>query len=138
MYNSQNPDDSLIFRMSQLGEGYRLSRNFRLGEPGIQSGCGSDIIFIHPALILLMQELRDEYGALRVNSLYRSQAHNTRIQGSKESKHLLGMAVDLSPLETKFERFRDGVSQMDNVGGIGIYRTFIHVDVYGQNRRWNG
>lgn len=85
-----------------------------------------------------MQELRDTYGELQVNSLFRSREHNTRIQGSKQSKHLLGMAVDLVPLETKFERFVEGVSKMDNVGGIGIYRTFVHIDVYGHNRRWNG
>ena len=136
MYCNQNPDDSLIFRVSQLGPNYRLSRNFRLHEA--QCTDGTDIVYIHPALILLMQELRDTYGPLQVNSLFRSREHNTRIQGSKQSKHLLGMAVDLVPLETKFERFVEGVSKMDNVGGIGIYRTFVHVDVYGQNRRWNG
>ena len=93
---------------------------------------------MHPALICLMQELRDTYGPLQVNSMFRSRAWNTHIQGSKKSTHLLGMAVDLNPLETKFERFVEGVSKMDNVGGIGIYRTFVHVDVYGYNRRWNG
>jgi len=136
MYENQNPDDGLKLQISKVGEDYRLSRNFRLKEA--RSGCGSDIVFIHPALICLMQSLRDQYGPLRVNSLYRSPEWNTRIQGAKDSKHTLGMAVDLSPLETKFERFRNDIIKRADIGGIGVYSTFIHLDVFGEGRRWNG
>lgn len=136
MYTDHNPDDSLIFRVSQLGPNYRLSRNFRLHEA--QCSDGTDIVYVHPALLCLMQKVRDEYGPLQVNSLFRSRAFNTSIRGSKKSKHLLGMAVDVMPLEMKLERFTEEISKWDNIGGIGIYRTFIHLDVYGNNRRWNG
>lgn len=136
MFENQNPDDGLKFQISKVGEDFRLSRNFRLKEA--RSGCGSDIVFVHPALILLMQSLRDQYGPLRVNSMYRSQEWNLRIQGEKGSKHTLGMAVDLSPLETKFERFKNDIMKRTDIGGVGIYSTFIHLDVYGNGRRWHG
>ncbi len=133
MFNSQNPDDSLKFRLSQVGEDYRLSRNFRLKEA--KSGCGSDIVYVHPALLVALQSLRDEFGPIKVNSWYRSIEWNTRIQGERESKHLWGMAVDIVPLECSQAKLREGLAKYD-LGGVGLYKTFTHIDVFGKDRRW--
>lgn len=133
MFNSQDPDDSLMFKLSQVGGEYRLSRNFRLKEA--RSGCGADVVYVHPALLVLLQNLRDDFGRLRINSWYRSLEWNTKIQGERDSKHLWGMAVDVVPLDCGHQRFRDGLVKYD-VGGIGIYKNFTHIDVFGKDRRW--
>ena len=70
-----------------------------------------------------------------VNSWYRSLEHNTKIQGSKKSKHTLGMAVDLFPLECSLSKLIDEANKLD-VGGMGIYENFVHLDTFGENRRW--
>lgn len=53
------------------------------------------------------------------------------------SKHLLGMAVDVYPLEADLEYVKRDVLELP-IGGIGIYGSFVHIDVYGANRRWQG
>ena len=137
MFENQNPDDALKFSVAKLGGDYRLSRNFRLWEA--QCSDGSDIVFIHPSILILVQALRDEFGSLRVNSWYRTPSFNATLAGksSKTSKHLLGMAVDLFPLKHSLESFKTEVKALP-VGGIGIYETFVHLDVYGEGRKWKG
>lgn len=137
MFENQNPDDALKFSVGKLGKDYRLSRNFRLWEA--QCSDGSDIVFVHPSILILVQALRDEFGALRVNSWYRTPSFNATLAGksSKTSKHLLGMAVDLYPLKHSLESFKTEVNQLP-VGGIGIYETFVHLDVFGEGRKWKG
>lgn len=133
MFKNQNPDDSLKFPIDKLGEDYRISRNFRLREA--QSRCGSMLVYLHPSTLVLAQILRDRVGGLMVNSWYRSLEHNTKIQGSKESKHTLGMAVDLFPLECSLSKLIDEANKLD-IGGMGIYENFVHLDTFGENRRW--
>lgn len=135
MFENQNPDDALKFSVSKLGRDYRLSRNFRLWEA--QCSDGSDIVFVHPSLLVLVQALRDEFGPLRVNSWYRTPRFNATLAGksSKNSKHILGMAVDLFPLKHSLESFKTEVKTLP-IGGIGIYETFVHLDVHGEGRKW--
>lgn len=134
MFCDCNPDDAILFDVNQNGNGFHLSRNFTLSEA--RSGCGDRWVWIHPATIVLAQKLRDEFGPLEVRSWYRSKQHNKNIGGVDNSRHVLGMAVDLAPLETDVNKFKKRILQMD-IGGIGIYDSFVHVDVYSNNRRWN-
>ena len=127
MFKNQNPDDAIKFPVDKLGESFRIARNFRLKEA--QSACGSTTVYLHPSTLVLAQILRDRVGALRVNSWYRSLEYNTKIQGSKNSKHTLGMAVDLTPLECSLSKLISEVEKLD-VGGLGIYENFIHIDTF--------
>lgn len=133
MFNSQHEDDAILFDTQALGEGFKLSRNFVLAEA--QSGCGENKVWIHPAAIVLVQHLRDIYGAIRINSWYRSKAHNQAVGGSRNSRHLYGMAVDVVPLEVDLATFKHEILSLP-IGGIGLYKTFVHLDVFGKNRRW--
>lgn len=133
MFNNQNSDDALVFSTSVMGDGYNLSRNFKLAES--QSKCGSDLIIIHPSTIVLAQTLRDRLGRLQINSWYRSIEHNESIGGVKNSKHTFGMAIDVVPMQASLEDLLS-VANTLAIGGIGIYESFIHLDVYGDNRRW--
>ena len=47
----------------------------------------------------LLDPLREKIGAIRVNSGYRTPAHNKQIGGATNSQHCKGEAVDMFPLE---------------------------------------
>lgn len=89
-----------------------------------------------------LQALRDAIGPLKINSAYRSKAHNTAIGGAKNSKHMEGIAFDIS----LFIPGREGkkyntdmiVDLAKNIGfhGIGVYDTFIHVDTRKEVVQW--
>ena len=47
----------------------------------------------------LLDPLREKVGAIRINSGYRTPAHNKQIGGATNSQHCKGEAVDMFPLE---------------------------------------
>ena len=47
----------------------------------------------------ILDPLREKVGAIRVNSGYRTPAHNKQIGGATNSQHCKGEAVDIFPLE---------------------------------------
>lgn len=72
---------------------------------------------------------------LTVLSAYRTPAHNRSIGGARDSQHVQGRALDLRPPagRTPFEMYSairaakaDG--HLPDLGGIGLYNTFVHVD----------
>jgi uncharacterized protein YcbK (DUF882 family) len=84
-----------------------------------------------------LQELRDliegEIGEhpIIVNCGYRCQWHNTEVGGSPNSQHLRGLAADirvdgLKPVEVA--RFAEQIEAFKS-SGIGIYKTFVHLDI---------
>lgn len=88
-------------------------------------------------LIKLLQKIRDHFGKpVKINSAYRCVAHNKKVGGKPNSQHLLGIAADICI---------DGVKPIDiynyvnsiHEGGVGIYDTFVHVDVRDGRARWD-
>lgn len=58
-------------------------------------------------LLLFLQDLREKWGsAIRINSGYRCPILNKIVKGSKTSAHLTCNAVDLYPVNGKFEEFK--------------------------------
>lgn len=90
-----------------------------------------------------LQVLRDFLGEpIRINSAYRSEAHNKAIGGSKTSQHLLGKAADIKvkDIDTKdlyliIESLILDEQMTD--GGLGLYDTFVHYDIRGTKARWD-
>lgn len=69
---------------------------------------------------------------IKINSAYRTPSHNRKIGGARNSQHLEGRALDLEPpkgmsVEMFFALIRSGAEAM-GIGGIGLYKTFVHVD----------
>jgi uncharacterized protein YcbK (DUF882 family) len=132
-FNSQNENDALLFDRAFHGDGYKLSRNFALGE--MASKDGSHLVLIHPAIILALQAIRDHTGKpVAINSGYRSPAWNTANNGAPNSLHTKGMAADIvirgmTPLEVA------SLAHDLGLGGIKAYPTFTHIDV-GIKRTW--
>jgi uncharacterized protein YcbK (DUF882 family) len=123
----------------------KLTRNFNLNE--FASKDGADMppeVFKNVVLVAKnLQVLRDFVGQpIKVNSGYRSPAHNKSIGGASKSQHVKGKAADIvikghKPevvAEIIIELIKDGkISQ----GGIGVYNTFTHYDIRGTAARWS-
>jgi len=95
------------------------------------------------ALLSSLESLRSLCGNVPITatSAYRCERWNGVVGGSEQSQHLLGRACDvivqgLHPLEVAAKA---ELVPLFSHGGIGIYDTFVHVDVrVGGPARWNG
>lgn len=114
-----------------------LSANFKVRE--FRCKDGSDKILVETALVNLLQELREHFGkAVTISSAYRTGSHNTAVGGSPRSRHLLGTAADISIYGvTPLEVAQYAEALMPSSGGIGLYKTFTHVDMRTSRTRWD-
>ena len=123
----------------------RLTKNFTSREFKSKDGAQmpEDVLCNIKDLADNLQVLRDFLGEpIRINSAYRSPAHNKAIGGVKNSQHVLGKAADIKvkDIETKDlyliieSLIIDG--QMTD-GGLGLYDTFVHYDIRGSKSRWD-
>lgn len=113
----------------------KISENFKLYEFECK---GSGLVKLDPVLLSKLQALRTRLGKpIVITSGYRSVEHNKKVGGSPNSQHLLGKAADIqvsgmTPAQVAAEAEKIGF------GGIGIYKTFVHVDTRATRTRWNG
>ena len=116
----------------------KLSANFKVSEFACKDG--SDTVFIDTELVDILQKIRDKFGKpVIINSAFRNDSYNNKIGGAKYSQHQYGKAADIRI---------DGVTPKDiasfaetllvETGGIGIYNTFVHIDVRKIKSRWHG
>lgn len=116
----------------------KLSKNFTVKEFACSDG--TDTVFISLALVNLLQKIRDRFGkAVIINSAYRTEAHNKSIGGATYSQHKYGLAADIHINGVTPKEIAAYVETlMPSSGGIGIYKSFVHVDVRRVKSRWNG
>jgi len=86
-------------------------------------------------LLLKLEELRKQTGALIINSGYRCPTHNKNVGGITNSEHLKGNAADLNATNMHPRDVYNIADKMFN--GVGKYNTFTHVDVGINSYRWN-
>ena len=117
-----------------------VSKNFR--EPELWCPCCG--LYIHSLRLLhALEKLRRLCGnaPIHVNSGTRCEAHNKAVGGAMKSKHLLGEAADIvvrGLLPVEVEIFISEIAAF-NHGGVGLYDTFLHVDVRKEgSARWHG
>jgi len=97
---------------------------------------------VHERALLIWDELERQLRRgvrLQVNSAVRCDRYNTAVGGAKNSYHLRGMALDLTPtagcsVAQLFEAARvvrgdASPEHPQRTGAIGHYKTFIHQDV---------
>lgn len=116
----------------------KLSKNFTVKEFACSDG--TDTVFISLALVNLLQKIRDHFGkAVIINSAYRTEAHNKAIGGATYSQHKYGLAADIHINGVMPKEIAAYVETLlPSSGGIGIYKSFTHVDVRRVKSRWNG
>ena len=88
----------------------------------------------------MLEQMRHEAGfPIVVNSGYRCPSHNRSVGGTQNSWHLL-FATDIrpeSPGEDSLRTLYRLALKMD-FGGIGLYDTFLHLDLRPEKVRWRG
>tara|TARA_B110000238_G_C15857767_1_gene323843 strand:- start:61 stop:453 length:393 start_codon:yes stop_codon:yes gene_type:complete len=126
----------------------KLTNNFTKSEFDCKSGeeMPLDVLENVKLLAIQLQKIREYVGKpIRINSAYRSEAHNEAIGGVKTSQHILGKAADIT-----IDTFTpdEVVSIIENmltnemlggfyIGGLGSYNTFTHIDIREKKARWN-
>jgi uncharacterized protein YcbK (DUF882 family) len=123
----------------------RLTKNFTKREFKSKDGSKmpDSVLENVKELALNLQVLRDFLGEpLRINSAYRSEAHNKSIGGSSKSQHLLGKASDLRVKDLDSDDLYHIIEALISEGkmkegGLGLYNSFVHYDTRGTRARWN-
>jgi hypothetical protein len=95
--------------------------------------CGGEY-WHDPAFLNALQKLRDQIGRLVITSGHRCAGWNASVGGAPASRHL-NIAVDVSLME--LDRFAV-LAAAEQLGftGIGLARTFIHLDRRVSPARW--
>jgi|TARA_B110000967_G_C18407120_1_gene327451 uncharacterized protein YcbK (DUF882 family) len=85
---------------------------------------------MNPAILNMLDAARKLYGKpMKINSGYRTEKHNTKIGGVKDSSHMKGLAADVR-VGSSAERFAlYDVFRKVGFKRIGVAKSFIHVDI---------
>lgn len=115
-----------------------LSPNFNSRETKCHCGCGE--WKVSPTLVQSLELLRKKAGNLPIyiNSARRCAVHNANVGGAADSQHLNGKAADITHSKLsllELLKIVETVATFKN-GGIGVYETFLHVDVRQGEARW--
>lgn len=90
---------------------------------------GSGLKYMKESIVTFADQLRYRVRRpLKVNSGHRTNRHNKKVGGSKNSSHKKGYAIDTRCMTSseRFELIHEGMNL--GVKRIGIYPTFIHFD----------
>ena len=118
-----------------------MSKHFRPEEFASRDGKPSPYPeVVQPELYALLERIREIFGKpILINSGYRSPEHNAAVGGVKNSYHTKGMAADIRPDSlTDLKRLYEICDAVNHSGGVGKYKTFVHVDTRNGRARWNG
>lgn len=118
----------------------RLSPHFRVREFHSKHD-PSDLVKVDERLLTLLENIRNHVGKpVHLNSGYRSPEYNATLKNaSPRSQHCNGKAADIWVEGVTPKQIADiAECYLGSSGGIGIYKTFTHVDVRTSCARWKG
>lgn len=123
----------------------KLTENFSLPEFASKDGAAfpEDVKVNLQKVAENLEVLRSHFGKpIKINSGYRSPAHNEKIGGEKNSFHVRGLAADIVIEGIKPYIVAKQIEMLIHYGkmaegGVGIYDTFTHYDCRGHLARWN-
>jgi len=114
-----------------------LTKNFSRWEFACNCGCGFDRIDME--LVENLQSIRDQFTMpIHVSSGCRCAEYNNSIGSKPTSQHVLGKAADIWIADVRpiYIARRAVKLACFKYGGIGVYDTFVHLDVRGKTARW--
>ena len=122
----------------------KITENFSLNEFNSKDGTKmpADVKENIKQLAVNLQVIRDNAEcAIHINSAYRSPSHNKRIGGVSNSKHIFGLASDLTSRNHTPNELYQLIEELINdgkisEGGLGLYKSFVHYDIRGTKARW--
>lgn len=116
----------------------QLSTHFQLHEFACTDG--SKPVFLSQALVDILENIRVHFGRpVEITSGYRTVSYNAALpNSSKKSQHMSGLAADIKVKgHTPKEVYDYACSLLGDHGGVGIYNTFVHVDVRATKSRFD-
>ena len=125
------------YSVKRDGEG-KVSKHFRVRE--FASKDGADKVLIDDDLVKLLENIREAAGgkAVTINSGYRSPEHNKAVGGVSNSQHVKGTAADIVVAGTgPLTVGQIAEYYLNTKGGIGVYKSFTHVDTRANRSRWD-
>ncbi len=125
------------YSVKRDGEG-KVSKHFRVRE--FSSKDGADKVLIDDDLVKLLENIREASGgkAVTINSGYRSPEHNAAVGGVSNSQHVKGTAADIVVADTDpLTVGQIAEYYLNTKGGIGVYKSFTHVDTRANRSRWD-
>ena len=139
--------DDVALESATARKSRRLSPHFVLAEFHCHDGTPVPAAAL-PALRRLVRDvlepMRAKFGQCKVSSGYRTASYNGGVDGAPKSQH----RYDLTPQDVAADVVfasgtpREWVAEAERLlkggGGIGTYRTFVHVDNRPGPARWSG
>ena len=114
----------------------KLNQFFDSSEFECKCGCG--YFQIDDKLLRLLNELRILFDKpVIINSGCRCSEHNRKVGGSPKSQHLLGKASDIVIKDISPKTVYEYIDKTYLGLGLGLYDTFVHVDVREVKTRWD-
>jgi len=93
-------------------------------------------VMLHSDLLRKLVRLRQEIKEpLYINSGYRCEIENKKVGGVPKSYHLFGMAADVTARNISIPELLYYAEKF-KFGGIGVYPTFLHLDIRQKILRW--
>jgi uncharacterized protein YcbK (DUF882 family) len=87
-----------------------------------------------------LDAVRERVGPLRLSSIYRNERYNKAVGGALHSQHKRFTACDVVPLRASVQQLWDACiderRRQNFLGGLGRYRSFVHVDCRGSKATW--
>ena len=102
-------------------------KNFNLYE--FKCKCGCDNVSVYSDLLDLLQTARDIIGPIQITSAFRCNEHNDSVSSTGLSgPHTTSKAVDIHVSNSQHRK--QLIDYFSNkVTGLGIAKTFIHIDI---------
>lgn len=98
------------------------------------------VIVLNKALVELLEKVRLHFKRpVVINSAYRTVQYNSQLPNSSpQSQHTLGNAADIRVTGVTPVNVYAYLNQLHpNDCGIGLYNTFVHIDVRPNKSRWD-
>jgi uncharacterized protein YcbK (DUF882 family) len=131
---------------------HRLSKNFTVEEFDCHDGTKvqrRDYNGLEYLCRVYLEPLRKKYGRVTINSGFRTASYNRKINGASQSYHIYTIhdgndqAADVrcargTPAD--WHRTLNWLrrTKRNGRGGLGLYRTFVHVDIRDYAADWRG
>ena len=128
-----------ISAYSKASDGAKqLSTPFKVREFACRSG--ADAVLIAPRLVMVLESIRAHFGAaVTINSGYRTPEYNAKVGGVARSQHCYGTAADIVVKgQTPEAVAAFARTLMPDWGGVGVYKSFTHIDVREARADWTG
>ena len=111
----------------ELGDWKEKWVNFSLDEFKCKCGCGH--VSIHSDLLDLLQTARNIIGPIQITSAFRCPEHNDNVSSTGLSgPHTTSKSVDIHVSNSQHRK--QLIDYFTNkVTGLGIAKTFIHIDI---------